>query len=171
MYIQYVLTRPQIQTHRALHREQNYVFTKPPSSSHTIHLSLSVSRGDVTGLRKQSQHIWRKWRKKNHWILWSCVCECMCVYPPCHNTHIQRVKNVFVVFIFKFHFLIKELYPFHFGLSGFHPRHNKQTCRISNTPKYRHSFALGDTRHGHWEVALCADLYILSWQWTSSRNG
>lgn len=170
-HVQYVLTHTH--THRGLHREQNYVFTKPPSSSHTIHLSLSVHGGDVTGPCKQARHGQRKWReKKKHWICWSlsvCARVCVCDHPD--DIHTQREKYVFVVLALKFHWLIKECVFSTFGLSGFHPRHNKQTCTISNTPKERHSLARRDTRHCHWELTLYGDLYILSWQRTSTHNG
>lgn len=58
-YPQCVLTRTKAYT-----ENENYVFTKPPSSSHTIHLSLSGHGGDVTGPCKQAQRGERKWREE-----------------------------------------------------------------------------------------------------------
>lgn len=90
-------------THRGLHRERNYVFTKLPSSSHTIRLSLSERGGDVTGPCKQTQHEGRNWGKKRR-ILWS-LCVCVCV---CAHSYGRGEKYVVVVFAFQFHWLIKE---------------------------------------------------------------
>lgn len=81
-------------THRGLHRERNYVFTKLPSSSHTIRLSLSERGGDVTGPCKQTQHEGRNWGK-NAGFSEARVCVCVSVFA---HTHTAGGRNMLLLY-------------------------------------------------------------------------